>query len=80
MNRSVSDSIRSELEDLEAVGRVSVRGQQQVHTGFGFAAMRRDEDAAEEPQSTPEQGSEAAEVAGELDDALTRLRARASIA
>jgi hypothetical protein len=76
---AMAESIGTELEALESIGRVSVSGQREVHAEFGFGQMRRKEkaDPAERaPDATPPTG----EVAGDIDEAFTRLKARASLA
>lgn len=65
----MAESIRQELEQLERVGRVSARGQRQVHVDFGFSAMID----SQPPQAVAQPvGS----VAADLDDAFSRLKSR----
>lgn len=73
-NRLVAKSIETELEMLENVGRISVRGQRPVHAAFGFSEMRPDAAARPVADRQPSPGSD---LANELDNALSRLRASA---
>lgn len=73
----MDQSIGRELEQLEHVGRVSVRDRRAVHAGFGFGAIEPDPERIGR-QDTAEQRQPLAggHVATRLDDAWVRLKQR----
>lgn len=64
----MTESIKQELQQLETVGRVSVRSQRPVHADFGFESIPRDQGAAPTPSGRA--------VTESLDDAWSRLKRR----
>lgn len=67
----MTGSIKSELEALEEVGRVSASGQRRVHAEFGFEQIEPDSPANGE---APAKG----DIAARLEGAWSALKQRAS--
>jgi hypothetical protein len=64
----VKESIKSELEALERVGRVTAQDRRAVHSEFGF------EQVTQEPEPDPVALVGGINLATDLDDAWSRLK------
>lgn len=68
----MAESIKSELEALERVGRVTAQDHRPVHTEFGFDGV--EPDPAEAPGYDPVAAVGGINLATDLDDAWSRLK------
>jgi exonuclease III len=68
LNPGVAESIKTELESLERMGRVTAQDHRPVHAEFGFEGVQPD------PAEDPVALVGGINVATDLDDAWSRLK------